>query len=44
MGSTVDGFEILLTTWDVNNHVNNGINYQLQVVLARFFHQQYGCC
>ena len=36
MGSTVDGFEILLTTWNVNKYVSNGINYQLQLVRRIF--------
>ena len=34
--------EIRLTTWDVKKHVNNGINYQPQLVKAGFLnHQQY---
>jgi len=28
------------TTWDVSNPVNNGVNYQPQLV-QDFFHQQY---
>ena len=35
--TTVDGSEIRLTTWDVQNLVNNGINYQAQLVNAGFF-------
>ena len=35
--------EIRLTTWDVQNPVNNGIKYQPQLV-QDFFHQQYGTC
>ena len=31
------------TTWDVQNLVNNGIDYQPQLV-QDFFHQQYVCC
>ena len=35
--------EIRLTTWDVKNPVNNGINDQPQLVTAGFLnHQQYG--
>ena len=30
--ATVDGSEILLTTWDVQNLVHNGIDYQPQLV------------
>ena len=38
---TVDGSEIPRpTTWDVQNPLNNGINYQPQLV-HDFFHQQY---
>ena len=33
VGNTVE--EILLTTWDVLNLVNNGINYQPQLVNRR---------
>ena len=40
MYDTVDGSEIWLTTWDIKNLVNNGINYQPQLV-KDFFHQQY---
>ncbi len=29
------------TTWDVENPVNNGMNYQAQLVSQDFFHQQY---
>ena len=39
-GGTVDGSEIQLTTWDAQSPVNNGINYQPQLV-QDFFHQQY---
>ena len=31
---------IRLTTWDVKNIVNDGINYQPQLVSTDFFHQQ----
>ena len=34
--TTVDGSEIRLTTWDVSNLVNNGRNYQAQLVIAGF--------
>ena len=36
-GATVDG----CTTWDVWNPKNNGINYQPQLLLTDFSHQQY---
>ena len=39
---TVDGSEVRLVTWDVQNLANNGIDYQPQLVNAGFLnHQQY---
>ena len=37
---TVDGSEIRLTTWDVQNLVNTRTNYQPQLVLAGFLNHQ----
>ena len=36
LGATVDGRNRAITTWDVENTVNNGINYQPQLVTAGF--------
>ena len=39
VGDTVDGGNPKQPTWDEKNLVNNGINYQPQLV-QDFFHQQ----
>ena len=42
-GGAVDGSEIRLTTWDVQNLVKNGINYQPQLVQDSFHQQGHWC-
>ena len=37
LGGTIDGRNPAITTWDVQNHVNNGTNYQPQPVTVAGF-------